>query len=183
LAQQLVIQDVERRAAAICASEAGQVRLSRKFLLRSSENEANSTLSSLIPTRTFPFKPRHAKLKADDTRHFKRVIQYARPGDYAVGAATAAAGPGLMLLWERISPSLVGKGGFAPIMRLTGVLGAGAGFLMFYQRSICLSSLLVPLTAPAPRNLDGYLTKYLSTILWLFRKFPRARNGYAGNGR
>jgi hypothetical protein len=72
-------------------------------------------------------------------RHFKRVIKYARPSDYAYGATAAAAGPGLMLLWERISPSYVGKGGFAPIMRLTGVIGVGAGFLMFYQRSIRLS--------------------------------------------
>lgn len=42
-----------------------------------------------------------------------------------------------MLLMERISPSLVGKGGFAPIMRLTGAIGVGAGFVMLYQRSIC----------------------------------------------
>ena len=41
-----------------------------------------------------------------------------------------------MLLWERIAPSLVGKGGFAPIMRLSGAIGLSAGFLMFYQRSI-----------------------------------------------
>lgn len=41
-----------------------------------------------------------------------------------------------MLLWEKIAPSYVGRGGFAPIMRLTGVIGAGAGFLMFYTRSI-----------------------------------------------
>ncbi|PQE05589.1 hypothetical protein CJF32_00003552 [Rutstroemia sp. NJR-2017a WRK4] len=72
----------------------------------------------------------------DSDPHIKRVLGYARPSDYAAGAATAAAGPGLMLLWERIAPSLVGKGGFAPIMRLTGVIGAGAGFFMFYQRSI-----------------------------------------------
>jgi hypothetical protein len=71
-------------------------------------------------------------------RHFKRVVKYARPSDYAVGATAAAAGPGLMLLWERVAPSYVGKGGFAPIMRLTGVIGVGAGFLMFYQRSIRL---------------------------------------------
>lgn len=51
---------------------------------------------------------------------------------------TAAAGPGLMLLWEKISPSQVGKGGFAPIMRLSGVIGVGAGFLTYYQRSICM---------------------------------------------
>lgn len=64
-------------------------------------------------------------------------MRYARPSDYAVGAGTAALGPGLMLLWERIAPSGVGKGGFAPIMRLSGVIGLGAGFMMFYQRSIC----------------------------------------------
>jgi hypothetical protein len=41
-----------------------------------------------------------------------------------------------MLLMEKISPSLVGKGGFAPIMRLSGAIGVGAGFVMLYQRSI-----------------------------------------------
>jgi len=41
-----------------------------------------------------------------------------------------------MLYWEQVSPSHVGKGGFAPIMRLSGVLGVGAGFLLFYQRSL-----------------------------------------------
>jgi len=41
-----------------------------------------------------------------------------------------------MLYWEQVSPSHVGKGGFAPIMRLAGVLGVGAGFLLFYQRSL-----------------------------------------------
>lgn len=78
-----------------------------------------------------------SKHRTDLHRHFKRVVGYARGSDYAIGAATATAGPGLMLLWERISPSFVGRGGFAPIMRLSGVIGAGAGFLMFYQRSIC----------------------------------------------
>ncbi|PBP26668.1 putative NADH-ubiquinone oxidoreductase 21 kDa subunit [Diplocarpon rosae] len=72
----------------------------------------------------------------DSDPHFKRVVGYARKSDYAAGAATAALGPGLMLTWERIAPSLVGKGGFAPIMRLSGAVGLSAGFLMFYQRSI-----------------------------------------------
>ena len=76
-------------------------------------------------------------MKTDSSRHVKRVLSYARPSDYAVGAATTASGPGLMLLMEKISPSLVGKGGFAPIMRLSGAIGLGAGFVMFYQRSIC----------------------------------------------
>jgi hypothetical protein len=69
-------------------------------------------------------------------RHFKRVVSYARPSDYVAGAVFGAGGPALMLTWERIAPSYVGKGGFAPIMRLTGVIGLGAGFLLFYQRSI-----------------------------------------------
>lgn len=42
-----------------------------------------------------------------------------------------------MLLWERVSPSYVGKGGFAPIMRLTVAVGLTGGFLQYYSRSIC----------------------------------------------
>ncbi|MCJ1460033.1 hypothetical protein MMC28_010412 [Mycoblastus sanguinarius] len=72
----------------------------------------------------------------DSDPHFKRVVKYARPSDYVQGLATAAFGPGLMLLWERIAPSHVHKGGFASIMRLTGAIGAGAGFLIFYNCSI-----------------------------------------------
>lgn len=41
-----------------------------------------------------------------------------------------------MMVWERIAPSMVGKGGFAPIMRLTTAISAGAGFLTLYNRSI-----------------------------------------------
>ena len=56
-----------------------------------------------------------------------------------------------MLTWEKFAPSYVGKGGFAPIMRLTGVIGLGAGFFMFYQRSICVFPLVTfaifPLTS------------------------------------
>ncbi|KAF2145167.1 uncharacterized protein K452DRAFT_349450 [Aplosporella prunicola CBS 121167] len=70
------------------------------------------------------------------TIHFKRVIGYARPSDYAVGAATTVAGPAAMLLMERVAPSYVGRGGFPPIMRLTAGVGLVAGFLMVYQRSI-----------------------------------------------
>lgn len=68
--------------------------------------------------------------------HFKRVVKYARPSDYAAGAVSTIAGPALLLLWERIAPSHVGKGGFAPILRLTTAVSAGAGFLLFYNRSI-----------------------------------------------
>ncbi|KAL3418915.1 nadh-ubiquinone oxidoreductase 21 kda [Phlyctema vagabunda] len=72
----------------------------------------------------------------DSDPHFKRVVGYARGSDYAVAAASAASLPTAMLAMEKFAPSHVGKGGFAPIMRLTGVLGFGFGFLMLYQRSI-----------------------------------------------
>ncbi|KAI4155243.1 MAG: hypothetical protein L6R39_001276 [Caloplaca ligustica] len=70
----------------------------------------------------------------DSDPHFKRVCRYARRSDYAVGATAAAAAPAFMLLWERLSPSYVGKGGFAPIMRLVSVIGITGGFLEFYIR-------------------------------------------------
>jgi len=41
-----------------------------------------------------------------------------------------------MYYWEVVSPSHVGKGGFAPIMRLACGIGAMAGFLLFYQNSL-----------------------------------------------
>ena len=59
-----------------------------------------------------------------------------RPSDYVAGALTTAIGPATMLWWERVSPSYVGRGGFAPIMRLTVAISGVAGFLMMYQRSI-----------------------------------------------
>jgi len=93
---------------------------------------SNTEQRPYVPAKTIPTD--YPLIDSDP--HFKRVIKYARPSDYAVGAVTAAASPALMLLWERISPSHVGKGGFAPIMRLSGVIGLGAGFFTFYQRSI-----------------------------------------------
>ncbi|KAL8383457.1 hypothetical protein RB595_010585 [Gaeumannomyces hyphopodioides] len=71
----------------------------------------------------------------DNDPHFKRVVGYARPSDYAAGGTAAAAGPGILLALEKFSPSYVGKGGFAPAMRLCGGLGLVGGFLYFYTRS------------------------------------------------
>ena len=75
-------------------------------------------------------------------------MRYVRPSDYALGALTATFAPALMLLWERVAPSRVGRGGFAPIMRLTGAIGAGAGFLFIYQRST--RELYRPITTRGP---------------------------------
>jgi hypothetical protein len=68
-------------------------------------------------------------------RHFRRVMRYARPSDWAVGAAIGAISPGLMLYWEKVSPSFVGKGGFAPVMRLSGAVAVTACFMTAYTRS------------------------------------------------
>ncbi|PSR94007.1 NADH-ubiquinone oxidoreductase complex I, 21 kDa subunit-domain-containing protein [Coniella lustricola] len=72
----------------------------------------------------------------DNDPHFKRVVGYARPSDYAFGTVAAAAGPGLMYTMEKFAPSYVGRGGFAPVMRLAGAIGLCGGFLAFYNRSI-----------------------------------------------
>lgn len=80
--------------------------------------------------------------------HFKRTIRYARTSDYVYGAGMSAIPPGLLFYWEQVSPSHVGKGGFAPVMRLAGALGGVAGFLLFYQRSL-RESILPPMPKSA----------------------------------
>lgn len=44
--------------------------------------------------------------------------------------------PSVMLYWERISPSEVGRGGFSSIMRISTGMGLLSGFYLFYSRSI-----------------------------------------------
>ncbi|KAH8690978.1 putative NADH-ubiquinone oxidoreductase 21 kDa subunit [Talaromyces proteolyticus] len=72
----------------------------------------------------------------DSDPHIKRVFGYARPSDYAVGGSMAAASPIAFWVMERVSPSHVGKGGFAPVMRLATAIGLLGGLHIFYQRSI-----------------------------------------------
>ncbi|EGS22638.1 NADH-ubiquinone oxidoreductase-like protein [Thermochaetoides thermophila DSM 1495] len=94
---------------------------------------------SNTPTQTYQFPSKTVKTDyplIDNDPHFTRVIRYARPSDYAHGLAAAAAGPAALWLMERISPSQVGRGGFAKAMRLAGFIGLAGGFLYFYQRSI-----------------------------------------------
>lgn len=70
-------------------------------------------------------------------RHLTRVLRYTRPSDWLYGAAVGAISPGLMLYWERVSPSFVGKGGFAPVMRLSGAVGVAGAFIFAYSRTTC----------------------------------------------
>jgi hypothetical protein len=58
-----------------------------------------------------------------------------RKSDYAAGTAVAAANPLALYIMEKVSPSHVGRGGFAPGMRLVIGLGLGAGFLVSYSLS------------------------------------------------
>ncbi|KDN41327.1 hypothetical protein K437DRAFT_258315 [Tilletiaria anomala UBC 951] len=70
----------------------------------------------------------------DSDPHFRRVIKYFRPSDYAAWAGSAAAFPGglyLMELFDTTRP----KKGLGPALRLSTFLGAAGGFLLAYQRS------------------------------------------------
>jgi len=67
-----------------------------------------------------------------------------RGSDYGYGAGFAAMGPATLYLMERVSPSSVGKGGFAGPMRLMGAVGLTAGFLLAYSRSISTLSRFLP---------------------------------------
>lgn len=62
-------------------------------------------------------------------------MRYTRPSDWAYGAMVGGVSPALMLYWEKVSPSFVGKGGFAPIMRLSGAIGVTGAFVFAYSRS------------------------------------------------
>ncbi|KAI9373993.1 NADH-ubiquinone oxidoreductase complex I, 21 kDa subunit-domain-containing protein [Aspergillus egyptiacus] len=71
----------------------------------------------------------------DSDPHIRRVFGYARPSDYAVAGGAAAASPIAFWVMERVSPSHVGKGGFAPMMRLATAVGIIGGLHILYQRS------------------------------------------------
>lgn len=86
-------------------------------------------------TRMLPTASTRHTSTYGECRHFKRVMRYTRPSDWAYGAAAGALSPGLMLYWEQVSPSFVGKGGFAPVMRLSGAVGLTGMFIFAYSRS------------------------------------------------
>ncbi|KAF2280152.1 NADH-ubiquinone oxidoreductase-like protein 21 kDa subunit [Westerdykella ornata] len=91
------------------------------------ETQGQPIVPDKIPTGEYPL--------IDNDPHISRVIRYARPSDWATGLAVGALSPGLMLYWEKISPSYVGKGGFAPILRLSCVIGLTGAFMFTYARS------------------------------------------------
>lgn len=122
-------------------------------------------------TRTLPAPSQpHADTDAKP-RHFKRVMRFTRPSDWAYGAVLGATSPALLLYWEKVSPSFVGKGGFAPIMRLTGAIGVSGAFLFAYTRS---SSTPTPCSiyADAHSHASLLLTVYNSALLRRPREPP-----------
>ncbi|PUU80326.1 C-terminal of NADH-ubiquinone oxidoreductase 21 kDa subunit-domain-containing protein [Tuber borchii] len=83
-----------------------------------------------------PPKTVHTDFPVIDTDpHFFRVLRYARPSDYAVGAGTAAAGPILFLAMEKAHPSFLPRAAMAQSLRLVTAIGVTAGFLRYYTRS------------------------------------------------
>ncbi|KAL4902879.1 hypothetical protein BDW74DRAFT_180576 [Aspergillus multicolor] len=71
----------------------------------------------------------------DSDPHVRRVFGYARPSDYVVAGASAAASPLAFWVMERVSPSHVGRGGFSPVMRLAVAIGLLGGTHILYSRS------------------------------------------------
>ncbi|KAK3203246.1 hypothetical protein GRF29_112g648133 [Pseudopithomyces chartarum] len=94
---------------------------------------SSSTMTRTLPPLPPPSQP--AALADHVQRHFTRVVRYTRPSDWLTGAAVGALSPGLMLYWERVSPSFVGKGGLAPVMRMSCAVGLTGAFLFAYTRT------------------------------------------------
>ncbi|KAI5794384.1 C-terminal of NADH-ubiquinone oxidoreductase 21 kDa subunit-domain-containing protein [Peziza echinospora] len=91
---------------------------------------ATETPKVLVP----PQSVEHEFPVIDTDPHFFRVLRYARPSDYVVGAGTAAFAPLAMIAVEKYNSSYVPKRAFAGILRLSFGIGLVAGFLRFYQR-------------------------------------------------
>lgn len=100
---------------------------------------ANLSQSSLsTPTRMnclTPKNPMFDRRLTISSRHLRRVFGYARPSDYAMAGGMATVSPIAFWVMERVSPSHVGRGGFAPVMRLATAVGLIGGLHVLYQRS------------------------------------------------
>jgi len=73
----------------------------------------------------------------DSDPHFKRVVGYFRPSDYATWLAGAAAFPGALYAYELSDTTYARRlpKGIMPAMRLATFLGFTGGFLLAYQSS------------------------------------------------
>ncbi|EEY15813.1 NADH-ubiquinone oxidoreductase 21 kDa subunit [Verticillium alfalfae VaMs.102] len=105
---------------------------------------SNTQTTTFIPSKPVPSD----YPLIDNDPHFKRVIGYARPSDYAHGVAAAAFAPAALLTLERFAPSHVGKGGFAPALRLAGAI-ALAGCLLLLSISAPAFASMAPPRTPA----------------------------------
>ncbi|KAF8141688.1 NADH-ubiquinone oxidoreductase complex I, 21 kDa subunit-domain-containing protein [Boletus reticuloceps] len=70
----------------------------------------------------------------DGDPHFSRVVRYFRPSDYATWAASTAAFPAALYLWNMADP-LPPNIRLRTTLRLGGLMGFIGGFLFAYQNS------------------------------------------------
>jgi hypothetical protein len=97
--------------------------------------------------------------------HIKRVFGYARPSDYLKGVVAAAFPPAAFWAMERWHPSGVGRGGFAPVMRLNVGIGLIFGCVWVYTTSTSALPLNHMLLGLRSRLICLRLGQY-SAILW-----------------
>lgn len=109
------------------------------------------------------------------SRHLRRVFGYARPSDYAMAGGMATVSPVSFWVMERVSPSFVGRGGFAPVMRLATAVGLIGGLHVLYQRSCSMSA--------RPSDPDYTAHPSHRTLLRIHREHSGGGNGYEGDGR
>ncbi|KAI8970086.1 NADH-ubiquinone oxidoreductase complex I, 21 kDa subunit-domain-containing protein [Mycotypha africana] len=70
----------------------------------------------------------------DTDPHFRRVVRYMRPTDYAAWAAGTAAAPALLYGMEKMDPAGPIRNLRVPL-KIATVIGAFGGFLLAYQNS------------------------------------------------
>ncbi|KAM0747007.1 hypothetical protein T439DRAFT_318262 [Meredithblackwellia eburnea MCA 4105] len=71
----------------------------------------------------------------DSDPHFKRVVSYLRPSDYATWGIATATFPAAVYALQLADPAKLPKAGLTPTLRLATFLGFAGGFLLAYQSS------------------------------------------------
>ena len=67
--------------------------------------------------------------------HLFRCFRYARNEDYVRAVGLGAIAPAGMYTFERFAPSMAGKGGFAPVFRLSCAVGISFFFIHIWERT------------------------------------------------
>ena len=71
-----------------------------------------------------------------DNSHFKRVVSYARPSDWAWAAGIAIGMPSAFIAMERLAPFPgISRTAYKGPLRLNIFLGLAGGFILAYSKS------------------------------------------------